>query len=187
MNIFTLKDKDEINIGKLNLDDLYEPKRQTDEIKLNLYNKILNRVHTRIKMTSRQKKNENYCWFSIPEIMVGVPKYNSNECTMYILSQLQDNNFKVLYTHPNLLFISWNHYIPSYVRNEFKKKTGIIIDNNGNKVNKEINNDEKRDNLLIKTSNNSKNNYKSIDTYKPSGNFIYNADLFAKVDAKIKK
>ena len=61
MNIFTLKDRDELNIGKLNLDDLYEPKRQTDEIKLNLYNKILNRVHSRIKMSSRKKKKDNYC------------------------------------------------------------------------------------------------------------------------------
>ena len=37
------------------------------------------------------------------------------------------------YTHPNLIFISWGHYIPTYVRNEFKKKTGIAIDEHGNR------------------------------------------------------
>lgn len=198
MNIFTLTDNDKNYSTKINLDDLYEPKRQTDEIKLDLYNKILNRIHSRIKLTSRQKKNEKYCWYNVPEIMVGVPKYDSIECTKYILAKLKENGFQVLYTHPNLLFISWNHYIPSYVRNEFKKQTGIAIDGNGlkkdnNNLIKNSNQNENADNLLINlkdqnhNQNKNKNNFKSIETYKPSGNFIYNSDLFDKVGAKIKK
>ena len=35
-----------------------------------------------------------------------------------------------------MLFISWNHWIPLYVRDEYKKKTGIEIDQFGNKVEK---------------------------------------------------
>ena len=56
MNIFNLKDADEQLSDKINLDDLYEKKREADEMKHHLYNRILNRIHDRIKLTSRQKK-----------------------------------------------------------------------------------------------------------------------------------
>jgi hypothetical protein len=54
-------------------------------------------------------------------------------CISYIVAKLEENDFQVRYTHPNLIFISWGHYIPTYVRTEFKKKTGISIDEHGNK------------------------------------------------------
>ena len=41
--IFTLKDND--NSEKINLDDLYEKKKQHDLNTLNIYNKILGRIH----------------------------------------------------------------------------------------------------------------------------------------------
>jgi len=40
----------------------------------------------------------------------------------------------VRYTHPNLLIVSWQHYVPNYVRNEFKKKTGTAIDEYGRPI-----------------------------------------------------
>ena len=55
MNIFTLNDNNNVS-DKINLDDLYEKKREIDESKMHLYNKILNRIHIRIKTTSNQKK-----------------------------------------------------------------------------------------------------------------------------------
>ena len=118
MNIFNLKDADEHVSDKINLDDLYDKKRESDEMKHQLYNRILNRIHERIKMTSRQKKDEQFCWYVIPEIMVGIPKYDCMECTGYILDKLHKNGFQVKYTHPNLVFISWKHHVPSYVRSE---------------------------------------------------------------------
>ena len=52
-HIFTLgkEDDEEHNI---NLDDLYEKKRELDLSKLSVFNKLLGRVHNRIKITSRQ-------------------------------------------------------------------------------------------------------------------------------------
>ena len=52
-NIFTLENIDDFS-EKLNIDDLYEKKRQYDLNKLALFNKILNRIHVRIKTVSRQ-------------------------------------------------------------------------------------------------------------------------------------
>ena len=191
MNIFNLKDANEEISDKINLDDLYEKKRESDEMKQQLYNRILNRIHERIKITSRQKKNEQFCWYVIPEIMVGIPKYDSHECTSYILEKLHNNGFIVKYTHPNLIFISWQHHVPTYVRNEFKKKTGIIIDDRGNRVDEIKTIEPKNNNELLfnkgsgETSTTEKKSYNSIANYKPSG--IYNMDLFESLNNKINK
>ena len=59
--------------------------------------------------------------------MIGIPKFDHGACVAYIISKLRENGFNVRYTHPNLLFISWNHWLPSYVRNELKKKPGLML------------------------------------------------------------
>ena len=48
-------------------------------------------------------------------------------------NKLKENGFNIRYTHPNLLFISWKHWIPQYVRTEIKKKTHDFGDNVINK------------------------------------------------------
>jgi hypothetical protein len=53
-NIFTLENVADFS-EKLNIDELYERKRQHDLNQLALYNKLLNRIHIRIKTTARPK------------------------------------------------------------------------------------------------------------------------------------
>jgi hypothetical protein len=142
--------------------------------------------------------NENCCWYVMPEMILGVPKYDHRDCTAYVIEKLRDNGFIVRYTHPNLLFISWKHWVPAYVRSEIKKKTGNSIDENGNIINEENNansassasspaiNSEHMlfsNNKSIKTNTNTKD-YKDIKTYKPSGNLIYNNSLLEKINIK---
>ena len=69
-NIFTLENIENFS-EKISIDELYEKKRQHDLSKLALFNKILNRVHVRIKATSAQKLNDTNCWFVVPEIIIG--------------------------------------------------------------------------------------------------------------------
>jgi hypothetical protein len=192
--IFTLGDENDENI-KLNLDELYEKKQQHDLNTLSVYNKLLSRIHNKIKVLSRQHVNDHHCWYTIPEMIIGIPRYDHGACTAYIIDKLRDNGFVVHYTHPNLLFISWKHWVPSYVRAEIKKKTGVVIDGHGNKVDK---NDDKNNttdssdpnelmfhkgngNLAIENKSNKE--YKSIDSYKPSG-LIYNESLLRKIADK---
>ena len=119
---------------KIDIDELYEHKKKSALVKLSMYNKILKRIHQRIKITSRQRTNNTMCSFVMPEIMIGFPTYDIGDCLVYIMSKLEENGFLLKYIHPNLLLISWNHWIPDYVRNEFKKKTGVEIDSYGNKL-----------------------------------------------------
>ena len=127
------EDEDVENVRKINLDELYDTKKEKDLQKMQVFNRILNRIHAKIKMTSRQKINSNFCWYVVPEVMLGIVNYDRVMCISYIVAKLEENDFQVRYTHPNLIFISWGHYIPTYVRTEFKKKTGISIDEHGNK------------------------------------------------------
>lgn len=174
---------------KLNLDDLYKQQKISQDHKLKIYQKILNRIHNKIKHTSRMRNNNKFCIYVIPEFILGIPRYDINTCTMYIIEKLTTNGFQIKYTHPNLLWISWQHYIPHYERANIKKKLGVNIDGFGNVIKKK---DKKKDtnSLLLKDKEPSlksilkdkDKDFKKISTYKPTGNLIYNTKLLETID-----
>ena len=185
-NIFSLDNCQGFS-EKINLDDLYERKRQCDLNKFELFKKILNRVHVRIKTIANQNK-EKCCWYVVPEIIIGVPKYDQAACIAYIMSTLQDNGFQVKYFHPNTIFISWNHWVPAYVRNEIKKKTGITVDEYGDKIETEEEDELPSDIRPIETVNTATKpgkTYTPITSYKPSGKLVYNEDLLNRIENKM--
>ena len=94
------------------------------------------------------------------------------------------------------------HFVPSYVRTELKKKTGIVVDEFGKKIDE---NGEERDGSMKSITNvptdpndyilNSKNldqnnkiklkkEYTPINSYKPSGSLIYDDALLNKIEDK---
>jgi hypothetical protein len=192
-NIFNLENFADFS-EKINIDELYEKKRQSDVNKLELFKKILNRIHIRIKTTAKQNVTDRSCWFIVPEIIIGVPKYDQGACIAYVMDTLQNNGFIIKYFHPNTLFISWNHWVPSYVRTEIKKKTGIVINEYGEKIETKDDADLDEDELTNNTNYNSnstieqiKNSkkYTPINSYKPSGKLVYSEDLLAKLGNKM--
>ena len=194
--VFTLGDADENINTKINLDELYEKKQQQNLHIISIYNRILSRIHTKIKTISKKHNSDQVCWYIVPEMIIGINKYDNAECIAYIIDKLKENGFHVLYTHPNMLFISWKHWVPSYVRQEIKKKTGYNIDGYGNPIGDGNNSttsiiDKDPNELLLATSSKNENklvkDYKSIDSYKPSGNLIYNQELLKNIENKYKK
>ena len=191
-NIFTLENFADFS-EKINIDELFDKKQKYDLNTLELYNKLLNRIHVRIKTTSKQKKDEQYCWYLVPEMIIGVPKYDQPACIAYLISKLRENQFNVRYIHPNTLFILWNHWVPSYVRTELKNKTGVIVDEFGNKKDdgepKSLNNifnGITHTNLTASANTNKSGKvFTPINTYKPQGNLIYNDELLSKLDNKL--
>ena len=192
-NIFNLENFVDFS-EKINIDELYEKKRQIDVNKLELFKKILNLLHIRIKTTAKQNTAERYCWYVIPEIIIGVPKYDQGACIAYVMDTLQKNGFQVRYFHPNTVFISWDHWVPTYVRTEIKKKTGININEYGEKIEDEKDEDENvYQDMTVKGSSNNSNleqiknskKYTPINSYKPSGKLVYSEDLLNKLEGKI--
>ena len=178
---------------KISLDELYDRKREVELQKMKVYTTILNRVHSKIKITARQKHDEQYTFYIVPEFVLGVPKYDVATCVSYIIEKLNDNGFITKYTHPNLLFISWNHYIPSYRRAQIKKETGVSIDGFGNLITekkkqdgpKSVNTLLLENKKMISTTKTgaTKKEYKDISLYKPSG--IYTQDILNRLKNKI--
>lgn len=198
-NIFTLENIENFS-EKINIDDLYDKKRQYDLNQMHLFNKLLNRIHVRIKTTSRQKMDEQFCWFIVPEIMIGVPKYDQAACIAYLIDKLKNNGFNVKYIHPNTLFISWTHWVPDYVRTELKNKTGIIVNeygvrqDDGNNENKLIQDSREQPvfalnlkpaDILQQKDKQPKKDYTPIKSYKPSGSLVYNDALLSKMNDKL--
>ena len=190
-NIFDLENFTDFS-EKINIDELYEKKRQIDVNKLELFKKILNRIHVRIKTTAKQSTAERFCWYVIPEIIIGVPKYDQGACSAYVMDTLQKNGFQVRYFHPNTIFISWDHWVPTYVRTEIKKKTGVNINEYGEKIEDEKGDDEEGEyqdvatkvNPNLEQIKNSKK-YTPINSYKPSGKLVYSEDLLNKLGDKM--
>ena len=63
-NIFTLNDNVEDLQEKIDLDELYEKKRQQDLNNLEIFNKVLNKIHQKIKKTSTLGGHSYLAWAS---------------------------------------------------------------------------------------------------------------------------
>ena len=112
------------------------------------------------------------------------------------MDKLIENGFQVKYTHPNLLFISWRHYIPKYERSNIKKQYGVAVDGFGNKLpdKKTVTNNDKPKNMndlifnrptknsIVKKQGQNNKNYTQISEYKPTGNLIYNTALLKNIE-----
>jgi len=115
------------------------------------------------------------------------------------LDKLKKNGFNVKYIHPNTLLISWNHWVPSYVRSEIKNKTGIIINEYGEQIEESNTNKSEyshedtnyqmfniKENTISQKQPLQNKNYTPIKSYKPSGKLVYNDDLLNHSEYKIK-
>ncbi len=133
-------------MSQLRLPDLFEMSDKRNLKRLEIYDSVLVKCHKRIKYNSNLERT--YCFFQIPEFIIGVPLYNIESMRTYIINSLKNNGFQIMYIDPNWLFISW--------ANPGMKK--LVNSSNSNKK-------------LVKEKNNIQ--YKSTENYKPTGSLIY--------------
>ena len=134
-------------MSQLKITDLFETSNKKNLMRLEIYDDVLVKCHRRIKYNSTLERT--YCFFQIPEFIIGVPLYKVEEMRIYIINSLKKDGIQVMYIDPNWLFISWA--IPG-----MKK-----LVNSANSTNKR----------LSKEKNNRQ--YRSTDNYKPTGSLIY--------------
>lgn len=160
----------------LDIDDLYESKQKIDINRVNLYNKLITKIHSKIRTASRQRNSKAFCHYVMPEVLIGYPNYNFEECLFYVIHVLKEDGFLVRYIHPNLILISWNHWVPNYVREEIYRKTGKKIDKYGNEIQ-----DSKQSKHVGKSTivnNDAKEKQNNLNNkYTPTGKFIYSKDI----------
>lgn len=186
MSIF-LFDEEETK-GKINIDELYERQQKKDLRQISIFNKILNRIHNKIRVTARSRLGDKYIWFTVPEYIFGEPVYQQSDCIAYLVDKLEENKFYIRYMHPNSLFVSWAHFVPSYVRTEIKKKMGLVVDDAGNVIEKlDIGQGDNLNERMFQKPTEKKETkvFTPISNYKPTGNFVYDREFFEKLEKKI--
>ena len=141
-------------MSQIDMKELYSTINQKTLKRMELYDSILKKCHSRILYNSGLQRA--YCFYQIPEFVIGTPLYDISELRNYVMNSLKTNGFDILYVEPNWLFIYWN------------VKGAKSLTNNTN-VSKQVN-----------------NHYKSTDTYKPSGNLIYDDSSLMNMADKFK-
>ena len=141
-------------MSQLNMNELYSNINKKTLKRMELYDSILKKCHSRILYNSGLQRT--HCFYQVPEFVIGTPLYDVSELRNYIMNSLKTNGFEILYIEPNWLFIHWN----------IKGAKSLTKNTN---ISKPID-----------------NQYKSTDTYKPSGNFIYDESSIMNMSDKFK-
>jgi len=103
-----------IQVPQLHPEDLFEKRRERDAAKLKTYNKILEQIYNRIKTTSREG-GDPWLIYTCPPFILGLPKIDLEDCIVFLVYMLRQQNYEVRYTYPNLLYISWKHHEKNYI------------------------------------------------------------------------
>ena len=115
-------------MSSLNINDLYETSNNKNIMRLRIFDDVLKKIHTRIKYNATHEKM--YCFYQIPEFIIGVPLYDINDLQKYLINSLKKDGFRVLYVEPNWLFINWDKKEKSKIklRPKSKKDNFKLID-----------------------------------------------------------
>ena len=106
-------------MSQLKISDLYSTINEKTLKRMEIYDDVLKKCHHRIKYNSSLERT--YCFFQIPEFIIGIPLYNVKDLRNYIINSLRRNGFHIVYIDPNWLYISW----AKEDRGKVIKKTGI--------------------------------------------------------------
>ena len=105
-------------MSSLNINELYDTINNKNSKRLNKFNDILLQIHRRIKYHAELE--QTFCIYCVPEFIFGIPLYNVNDLKNFIINTLKKNGFKILYFHPNTIFISWG--VENRIQNKSEKK-----------------------------------------------------------------
>ena len=142
-------------MSQIDMKELYSTINAKSLRRMELYDSVLKKCHSRILYNSGLQRT--YCFYQIPEFIIGFPLYDIIELRQYIMNSLKTNGFELLYIEPNWLFIQWN------------VKGAKSLTKNNNQYTLQINNSETfknytkwvSDNLLGEMSNNKSFNFKA--------------------------
>ena len=95
--------------------ELYDKRRSKDASRLRAYNKILEQIYNRIRVTSKLPNSQCYLLYTVPPFILGLPKIDLEDCMVYLIYQLRHAGYDIRYTFPNMLYISWLHHEKSYL------------------------------------------------------------------------
>lgn len=100
------------------LSELYEKRKTKDTARLRAYSKILEQIHHRIRTISRLPQSLSYTIYTIPPMILGLPRIDMEDCATFLTFTLRHEGFDVRFTYPNMLLIDWSKHERDYLLNE---------------------------------------------------------------------
>lgn len=152
----------------INIFNLHKSQRVKKKNRIKYYKKVLEKCIKKIKLVA--EKAETNLLYTIPNIVIGIPLYDKEECAQYLVKILKAQGFMVVFMKPNIIFISWEEIPKSHYPKKKKKKK--------RKKHKEKANP---DALIVNQSK-----YKNINDFTPSKDFIYNKQNVDNLEQSIK-
>lgn len=104
-----------IQTPQLHINELYQKRVSKDTARLKTYNEILQRIYHKIRIISQMPNSPATITYTVPQFILGLPKIDLEDCIVYIVHQLRMNMFRVRFTFPNLLSVSWEHHEKDYI------------------------------------------------------------------------
>lgn len=101
-------------VPQLTPSSLFDAQTEMDKIRLQVFNRILGAIHQRIKFVSAKPNSPQMTSYDVPEWQPGCPRFDVKDCVLYIVWNLRQSGFKVLYVSPNRLLISWKEQAMQY-------------------------------------------------------------------------
>jgi hypothetical protein len=141
-------------MSQININSLYNDINKKRYEKYLVYDKILQRCHNKIKTYAENLKLE--CLYEIPDYVFGLPLFNKTFAKTYIISRLEENGFivKDVSNITNACIVYISWDLSKTKKKKFKQKPSI------------------------------KDEYRSIDDYKPNGLFIHNESGLNSINKK---
>jgi hypothetical protein len=114
-------------MSMLNINELFNDQSKKEKHKEEIYDNVLKQCHKRILRSAKLNPYNNCCFYIIPKFIYGIPLYNLDKCINYLVVNLSKNGFKINYTHPNLLIITWYKKEESGIKNDilFNTKSNV--------------------------------------------------------------
>lgn len=109
------------------LSELYQKRRTKDSARLRAYSKILEQIHHRIRTISRLPQSTSYAIYTIPPVILGLPRIDMEDCATFLVYTLRHEGFDVRFTYPNMLLIDWSKHERQYLLNESPIMQNMLI------------------------------------------------------------
>ena len=92
----------------ITMNELYDLRNKKNGNKTIIYDKLLEKCHKRMRVAANNSGLN--CFFEIPAFTIGMPLYNVDDCTNYIVDSLRRTGFlvQVLPRYRGIIYISWD-------------------------------------------------------------------------------
>lgn len=95
------------SVEEINVNQIQEIHYQRLKKRVDVFDNVLKKCYRVIRQTV--SREDQWCIYTIPEIIFGNPLYKIPDCANYLYRNLRKNGFTVKYIFPNHLVIMWSY------------------------------------------------------------------------------